>query len=58
MYYLVNMGDVGLYCVTSWEYRTRHVMFVTFEAETKLFTKALDDILEKHLATFVGRLNR
>ena len=52
------MDENGLYCVTSWEYRTRHVLFVSFEEETNLFIGALDDVLEKHLPTFVGRLNR
>ena len=52
------MEENGLYCVTSWEYGTRHVMFVSFEEETSLFIGALDAVLEKHLPTFVGRLNR
>ena len=52
------MGDTGLYCVTSWEYRTRHVMFVTFEEETDMFTKELDELLEKQLKILAGRLNR
>ena len=52
------MSETGWHVATGWTYGRRHVMFVTFETETNMFTQELDSILEKSLPTLVGRLNR
>ena len=52
------MSETGWHVATGWTYGHRHVMFVSFEAETNMFVQELDSVLETSLPVLVGRLNR